>query len=552
MVIRRQKIDRKLQPSLEHGNLVELPPGWLITINCEHHGNIELDFTPYCRYGREELAGQMRDAFWSLRKQIVGYTLQTYETGGLKRFWKFLDEMYEAGESITHLHQIDRNLIDRYLLWLEIQIVSVGKNKGKQLSLSGRMATYASLKTLLTNRLNNVPELTNPNLAFPRNPFPNSRQQIPKREPYSQAEQKSIIGALNKDLRSIHETNADGLSELQILIVHLLILALATGRNLQPLLDLRRNSLQPHASPDREFLITYKRKGYSTHATSLRKGEIKPKQQLASIPTNIAEHFRFLSKFTEKFVEEANPSDKDFVFVRKISQQDRKGLIGKLEKDDVSNAISHFVSRHNLKNDDGQPLALNISRLRPTMATELYRRTHDLRAVQQALGHAHFETTARHYLNKPSESDRNHRIFLEEFAGRFTRMEIRGKVLLAADGKIPIQEVENLLTGGYNTGIARCRNPFREDETVCKKFLACFTCPNMCVFEDDLWRLFSFYYRLLAERTKLHPTHWMKTYGPIIRRIDSSIASQFPADQVALARAKAQKTPHPTWKDPLL
>jgi hypothetical protein len=188
--------------------------------------------------------------------------------------------------------------------------------------------------------------------------------------------------------------------------------------------------------------------------------------------------------------------------------------------------------------------------MRPTFATELYRRTRDVRRVQQALGHASVETTARHYAERPLEAERDHAIVLDGMVSQFTRMEVDGKVLLAADGLVPLPEVRNLLSGGYNTGVARCRNPFRESGSVCKKFLTCFRCPSMCVFEDDLWRLYSFYYRLLAERAKINASHWMTTYGPIIRRIDTDIASQFPADKVNAARVEAQENPHPTWRGP--
>jgi hypothetical protein len=70
----------------------------------------------------------------------------------------------------------------------------------------------------------------------------------------------------------------------------------------------------------------------------------------------------------------------------------------------------------------------------------------------------------------------------------------------------------------------------------------------MMVFEDDLWRLFSFYFRLLSERSKLKTDHWMQTYAPIIRRIDQDIAPLFPQDIVTAARTKAKSDPHPTWK----
>ena len=126
------------------------------------------------------------------------------------------------------------------------------------------------------------------------------------------------------------------------------------------------------------------------------------------------------------------------------------------------------------------------------------------------------------------------------------------KALLAADGELPLQNVPDLLSNGYSTGIARCRNPFREDGGVCQKFFPCFTCPSMIVFEDDLWRLLSFYYRLLQERTKLSPLQWLKTYGPIIRRIDVDIIPHFPSEKVEEARSRAQRDPHPSWKGPVL
>jgi len=338
-----------------------------------------------------------------------------------------------------------------------------------------------------------------------------------------------------------------------VLVVHLIILGLATGCNLQPLLELQRDSLQEHPLPDREWLITYKRRGYSTHVTSIRKNANQEvQQQIGTIPANIADHFRFLSEFTEPLMTDAKPDDRKFVLLWRVTRLKRKGEVIRLDNQIIGNALNAFVARHYLKDDRGSDLALNVSRLRPTMATELYRRTHDIRRVQKALGHANIQITARRYVDKPLEAERDHVIVLDSMVSQFTRIEIEGKVLLAADGQMPLQDIKNLLDGGYSTGIARCRNPFRDNDAVCKKFFACFTCPNMCVFEDDLWRLFSFYYRLLTERVKINPTHWQKTYGPIIRRIDTEIAPQFPPDKVSAARTEAQKNPHPTWREPIL
>lgn len=551
MAIRRQKLDRNANLTLDSGRVVDMPPAWTFTIDCPHHGKIEFDFDRLRKFGRDDLAGQMRDAVWSLRHELSGKTLYSYEFH-LRYFWRFLDELHTAGVPITRLDQIDRTLVDRYLAWLELQVVTTGRTKGQVLSLGAKKSAFAVLKALLTNRQKRTPA-ANPELGFPRNPFPNAGRLIPKRKPYSAAEQGRVLDALNKDLHTIHEGEGNPLNYRQVLTVHLLVLGLTTGRNLQPLLELRRDSLQEHPLPDRELLVTTKRRGWSSHATSLRKAAAQPEDQrsLLAIPATVGDHFRFLCDFTAPLVDDATANVREFAFLYRLSKNRRKGQVVRVSDQIAKSAVIAFTRRHALLDDQGQRLMLNMARLRPTYATELYRRTGDIRCVQQALGHASAETTARHYVEGPPEAERDHTIVLDAMVSQYTRMEIDGKVLLAADGQVPLQDVQDLLSGGYNTGIAHCRNPFRENESVCKKFFACFRCQNMVVFEDDLWRLFSFYYRLLSERAKLSPPQWLKTYGPIIRRIDMDIASQFPADTVESARHRAQQDPHPAWKGPL-
>lgn len=554
MAIKRQKLDRKVNLVVDGDRVIDMPPAWQFTIQCKHGGKFEFDFNPYREHGREEIASQMRDAIWSLRHEVVGVSLKAFERDGLRRFWNFLDDLVVTGELIVRLDQIDRALLMRYLAWLELQVVPTGKTKGKAWSLSTKKSTFAHLKTLLINRQKRVPSAVNPNLTFPRNPYPNSNRLTPKREPYSASEQKRIVDALNKDLRAIHEGDDAPLTDVQILVVHLVVLGMATGRNLQSLLELRRDSLREHPLPDRELLTTTKRRGWSTHPTAIRKSATAPSDasSLQQIPASIGDHFRYLCEYTFPLINEADESDRGFAFLWRVSKMERKGNVVRLDDLAARNGCVTFVRRHALLDDCGHPLKLNISRLRPTFGTELYRRTRDIRTVQHALGHSSPDTTARYYADKPIEAERDHAIVLDGMVSHFVRMHVGDKVLLAADGKIPLQGVEDLLSGGYSTAIARCKNPFRGDDSVCKKFFACFKCPSMCVFEDDLWRLFSFYYRLLAERSKINPAQWLKTYGPIIRRIDADIASQFPANKVEEARLKAQVSPHPTWKGPLL
>lgn len=554
MAVRRKKVDRHVDLSLHDNRVVDMPPGWVFTIDCPHHGKIALDFNQYRANGRDNLAGHMRDAVWSQRHELVGMSLDT-QRHGLRLFWRFLDELELTGESITHLHQVTRSLIDRYLAWLDMQIVAKwGPNKGKPWTIAAKRKAFNHLKTALTNRQKRLPAVVSPHLSFPRNPFPNSNALTQKRAAFSPSEQKRILDALNADMRQIHEPgHAQELPAPQVLAVHVLILSMATGRNLQSLLDLKRDSLRSHPLEDRDLLLTTKRRGWTTHATSLRKATPKNDGGLQTIPSSIGDHFRFLCEYTELLAAEADEADRDFVFLRRVSKYARKGQIERLEIDGAKSLVKAFVKRHDLHDDHGQRLALSIARLRPTFATELYRRTRDIRRVQQALGHASAETTARHYAEVPLEAERDHAIVLDSMVASYARYELEEVgVVVAADGKLPLQNIVNLVKGGYNTGIARCQNPFRENDTVCQKLFHCFKCPNMCVFEDDLWRLFSFYYRLIAERAKINSAHWMKTYGPIIKRIDCDIAPLFPADKVEAARSEARINPHPTWKGTLV
>lgn len=550
VAIKRKKLDRTVNLTECRGRVIDIAPSWVFTIDCPYHGRVHFNFDRYRLHDRDELAGQMRDAIWSMRHEAVGKTLQCYENTGLRTFWGFLDQLHRDGECITRLDQIDLFLLERFIAWMGLQVVSYGKNRGLPWSISAKKNVFSWIKTILINRQKKVPEATSPNLEFPCNPFPNSNRLSPTRNSYSTAEQKRILDAVNKDLHAIHDDQIEALTNVQVLAVHLIILGMATGRNLQSLLELQRNDLKDHPLADRDLLVTTKRRGWSTHATSLRRSAVMPEKQetMRTIPISIGDHIRFICDLTAPLIGEADEKDRGYIFLHRAHRLAAVTGIVHLSAKAAARAVEYFARRHLLMDDFGAPLKLNVARLRPTFATELYRRTRDLRSVQQALGHCSAEITARHYVNKLTYAERDHALTLDSMVGKFAHIEVNGQLLLAADGKFPLQHINELFSGGYNTGVARCRNPFRDDESICKKFFACFTCLNMVVFEDDLWRLFSFYFRLLSERINISPVHWMKTYGPIIRRIDMDIASQFPSDKVASARLRAQQNPHPAWR----
>ena len=371
MAVRRKKLDRKVDVACVGGTVVDLPPGWKFTVTSAHHGDAPLDFGPFRADGREELAGHVRDAFWSLRFELEATTLQSYRKM-MRRFWSYLDDLAAQGTAVTRLDQIDRDTVDGFLTWMRLMPLQCGEGV---LAISAQRQTYTAIKAFLGNRLRRTPTSCNPNLSLPRNRFPNADRLIPTREPYSADEHKEIIRGLNKDLRSIHEGEGSPLAYVDVLAVHLVIFGIGTGRNAQPLLELKRSSIQSHPLPDRELLVTFKRRSRRTHASSYKRAQ-KENKLVNTIPAVIADHLRWLAAYTAPLAAEADSDLCDYLFLWKGQVREGAGKIRVVRLLDLTRTqFAEFVARHDIRDDRGKPLVLNMSRLRPTYATELYRRT---------------------------------------------------------------------------------------------------------------------------------------------------------------------------------
>ena len=85
-------------------------------------------------------------------------------------------------------------------------------------------------------------------------------------------------------------------------------------------------------------------------------------------------------------------------------------------------------------------------------------------------------------------------------------------------------------------------------------FLNCIRCRNYVVTGEDLYRLFSFYWRILLERTRMPPKRWKREFAHIIRLIDQDVISAglakgiFKKALVESERERARRDPHPFWQ----
>jgi hypothetical protein len=252
--IRRRKNFYKGTALIGEAERCGLTDQWKIHVHSDLLGNRTLDFAPFRRKGREDLARHFRDAVWLERNKLSVHTLGSF-MGGLRVFYRFLDES-RAHKGVTRLKEVDRALLLEYVGWLKKHF------RGSR----NRAWIYAGLKSVLAKRAIMVPCDVHADLReerFPKNLFPNSQHQSAPRLPYREGEESRIGAAIGEDLRSMAAGEWGGI-DADIVAVVVLALAHRTALNPSVLLGLREDCLVPHPeNPNREVLITYKRRGYT-------------------------------------------------------------------------------------------------------------------------------------------------------------------------------------------------------------------------------------------------------------------------------------------------
>ena len=111
---------------------------------------------------------------------------------------------------------------------------------------------------------------------------------------------------------------------------------------------------------------------------------------------------------------------------------------------------------------------------------------------------------------------------------------------------------EKTPTGGCTDTKAGQFAPKRDGAT-CMNFLDCVRCRNYVVTGDDLYRLFSFYWRIYSERGRMDKRKWERHYAHIVRLIERDVVQvgmqkrAFTHSEVTDARERARIDPHPFW-----
>ncbi|WP_434519673.1 hypothetical protein [Pseudomonas sp. NFX1] len=457
-------------------------------------------------------------------------TIASYCAVGIRCFLDYCALHAMAIERNLSLMDLNRNLIDGFLKHL-----SESDTKD-----SCQYTYYSQTKSILKliGQRGIFPLIHSGDAAtFPRNPFPNKK--IMGETALSKRERQELSAALRQALKPIWADDTPTTS--RILSYALTLVALHTGRNTTPLLEMDRSCLHPHPKDDMVFLVLWKRRGYNHSKVALRPQSCTEDAQglMSSVKPNVERLIRRVMVLTEPLDSEAPDDLKGRVWLYRSRQRGNNlGKVTGLTEIVLGRAISGLVDEYDLKDNDGEPLRVNLSRLRKTFGNRIWELTNgDITITSAALG------------NTPSVTDQNYLAPGENATKNWQFMgEILVKELLSAS-----------IGASYKTPLGTCSDPVdgqyapKQRGETCTNFMNCLRCRHYAVTAEDLHKLFSFYFRVLAERSRMDKHRWAREYAHIPRLIDNYIVAEgvrrgaFKIKAVEIARERARTQPHPFW-----
>lgn len=435
------------------------------------------------------------------------------------------------------LADVNRDLIDGYL----------GHLAGLGWATTAQKSLYTQTKPVLLalGRRELIPLVSSGDAAtFPRNPFPNSNRKTKGETALSKRERQAFTVALRQAIKPIWADDAPVTGEL--LACALLIVALHTGRNATPLLEMNRDCLRPHPKDNTVLLVLWKRRGYNTSKVALR-AESDTERLLESTPsvrTNVERLIRRVMALTEPLDAKAPNDLKGRVWLYRSRNGKSVGQVTALGAESLAWATNRLVVEHGLTDSNGKPLRINVSRLRKTFANRIFELTDgDLATTAAALGNT-LMVAEQNYL-KPDENARRN----WQFMGGILMQELLTRTIGATYKDTPMGRCADPVNGQYA--------PQREGAT-CMNFMNCLRCKHYAVTAEDFYKLFSFYFRVLAERSRMDKRRWAREYAHIPRLIDNYIVAEglrrgtFKVAAVEAARENARTQPHPFWSVDLI
>lgn len=448
-------------------------------------------------------------------------TIASFNSNGVKNFMTFLVDGPMASPP-ARPSEIKASDLNKYIAWLKLKYPNGSTAKNY----------YSGLKSLLVSLMNYGFINAEPEKLLPANPFPKNGITIKGAMPMSPTEMQRLASALKADLVAIHHKRFEG-PESEAMAVLLLLVAMRSGINTTPLLEMTRDCLRPHPfMPSLMLLHTFKRRGKGAQSQSIRQTQLRDAQ--SSIPMDGVAVLKKALELAESLSRNAPDAIKDRVWLYRYGQQGWSAQIGCLTSGTASASIRAIAARHGLSADDGAPLRVTLAGLRKTMENRLWQLSNgDLMAVASVMGHSP-QVADNHYLRLDDRTKAEG----AKFIGEALPAKLRGVDLTPTP------------TGSCKDSLHGALAP--KDGTHCAQFTHCLGCPSYAIVgtSKDLHRLFSYQSFLRREMDYYASDEWAEWrnhHQNLIALIDRFTADNFDSSLVQEAKTSACENPHPFW-----
>lgn len=450
----------------------------------------------------------------------------TYGRQGWPAFLKFAASTNPklSPDSISPKH------IPKLIEWINTQSAWSAKT---------RRTCYSSIKAVLWGLIDRGSILLAKS-DFPINPFANysanRETKTPAHTHLSSSERASLALAIKHDLIAIHKKKFAG-NDVDELTVYVLAIAIRTGINSTPLLELARDALGPHPFiPNQRLLKTLKRRNGAIQQNAMRQTQVH--ETPLTFPMDGIAIFEMALKKTALLSENAPQPEKNRLWIHFSPRKDGSNKVTTLNIKELSKGIKTLIDRHNLKGDDGRRLQLNLSRIRKTVENRYWTLSGgDMFSVAQLMGHTKY-VSDRHYLQLTNEMRQNATVVAEDIP------------IIYRKRKNPANSnLEKTPTGRCKDSLFGEKAP-QDGNTHCVDFMSCFNCRSYAVTgsSDDLHRLFSFYWFLEDEIKRINSDAWREYYLGLQVRIDEFTRKNFKLEKVTTQKERAKVHRHPFWK----
>lgn len=446
-------------------------------------------------------------------------TKYSYLSIGFASFSQYLAIWnYSLGRELT-VEDITPELLEGYRTHL----------RGSGIEYTTQKSNHALVKSLLTAmRKHSYWQVSKDDFdaVFPKNPYPNSNKRVKGQKPFSEHEKRQLVVALKQALKPIYLTDRTEPLTGYELTVCLLAVAMQTGINTTPLLNMTTNSLSDHPlKSNRKLLTVYKARGNATQLHNLRKSENIELAQ--GVKLDVAQIIDIIIKLNKPVRDRLS----SISLLTYHTAKNRGHSDTTLSGNQIIKNTKKLIKAYDLKDEDRAIIKVNISRIRKTFINGIYELSgEDILIAAQSAKHKG-TGSIDHYLEAPEKSKRN----------------------LALLGEIRVKDLTN---DTQTTPLGRCKDPVNGDKapkngSICADFLGCFRCKSFVITGDDLYRLYSFYWAIVRNRDSFGRKDWKRHLRNVMSIIDEEVEPAFAergmVGHLQAERERARTNPHPYW-----